>query len=323
MLEDSRLEQPLTLYVRDATYRFSAAGIVSARTDAELITCHVLGMSRAQLGKELVYGTTLYAALAYKHTGSINDALEQLDAAVARRATRVPLQHITGLAPFRHIELLVGSGVFIPRPETELIVDHVAVALSEYSEPRIADLCAGSAAIGICLALEIPTSHVWAVEYDEKSYEWTRRNIDHYKQQIAHNGSDITAICADATTGLAGMEGSFHAVASNPPYIPAHCVPRDVEVRDFDPQMALFGGGEDGFVIPTAITRRAGQLLVPGGYFIMEHGENQGALAQDTLKKHGFIDVETLPDLTGRQRFTAGYKNAHEHTRGPRSGQQL
>ncbi len=211
---------------------------------------------------------------------------DQLHQLVALRCRRVPLQHLTGTAGFRYLEIQVGPGVFVPRPETEVLVD---VALAEPFETAI-DLCAGSGAIALALATET-RARVIAVENDPAAAAWARRNL----------GERVHLIQADVREHL-DLE-RVDLVVSNPPYIPDDMVPRDPEVALHDPHVALFGG-TDGLDIVRAVVQRARELLNPGGRVLIEHSELQGEQVRSLLA--GFDDVATYPDLTGRDRVTAG-----------------
>lgn len=215
-----------------------------------------------------------------------SDQRQQLEALVERRCARVPLQHLTGVAGFRYLDLEVGPGVFVPRPETEVLVD---IALQEPFATAI-DLCTGSGAIALALATE-GGAQVTGVEADPHAFEWALRNA---KGRIELVHADVCAALDLAPVDL---------VVSNPPYIPDAMVPRDPEVALHDPQPALYGG-QDGMRVIRCVVQRARELLTPGGRLLMEHGELQGAQVRALLT--GFEDVRTWPDLTGRERVTGG-----------------
>jgi release factor glutamine methyltransferase len=212
----------------------------------------------------------------------------RLSELVARRCRRVPLQHLTGTAGFRYLDLQVGPGVFIPRPETEVLVD---IALQE-PFARAVDLCTGSGAIALSLATET-SARVVGVEVDQVALEWAHRN--------AQGRFDLVQadVCADDLRAC----GPVDLVVSNPPYIPEDMVPRDPEVALHDPPVALYGGA-DGMRVVGCVVRQARALLRPGGRLLIEHGELQADAVQALLA--GFCDVRTWPDLTGRARVTGG-----------------
>lgn len=201
-----------------AAARLAEAGVPSPRVDAELLAAHLLGVT---LGR--VRALALMDAEA-------PDGLEDL---VAERATRVPLQHITGRAFFRHLELQVGPGVFVPRPETETVAQHAIDQARALPAAKVVDLGTGSGAIAAAVASEVPSARVYAVELSDLAHAWAERNL-------APLG--VTLLRDDLRTALSAHDGTFDVVVSNPPYIPAEAVPREPEVAEHDPQMALYGG---------------------------------------------------------------------------------
>ncbi len=217
--------------------------------------------------------------------------------AVARREAREPLQHITGRAFFRYLELYVGAGVFVPRPETESVVGWAidAVRAMDVAEPLIVDLCTGSGAIALALAQEVPRSRVHAVELDESALVWARKNVE---------GSRVTLHRGDARTALGELDGQVDLVISNPPYIPLteweYVAP---EARDHDPQVALFSG-EDGLDVIRGLERTAHRLLRPGGVVVVEHADTQGGQVPWIFTEdRGWADAADHPDLNNRPRF--------------------
>ena len=218
---------------------------------------------------------------------------------VALRSTRVPLQHITGKAYFRHLEMLVGPGVFIPRPETELLAQVAIDELQRLGGGVAIELCAGSGAIALSMATEVSNVHVHAVEKSPEAFDWLNKNVAAHAEQLAQRNSAVTTYLADATdqTVLAALNGTVHVVATNPPYIPDDMIPREVEVRDHDPHMALFGGA-DGFDVARGVITVAEQLLVPNGLFGMEHADVQGESVSDLLANwHDVIDHKDYNQL--------------------------
>ncbi|GLK28965.1 release factor glutamine methyltransferase [Agromyces luteolus] len=275
--------------MRDATVgTLRAAGIADAEVDADLLMGHVLGLSRGEVHARLVIGDML----------STTDAAA-LDLLVARRARREPLQHLTGRAAFRSLELAVGPGVFVPRPETELLAQLAIDALRAAAEPEPigVDLGSGSGAIALSMATEVPHARVRAVENSPEAFPWTRRNVD----EVA--APNLELVFGDLAEALPELAGHVAVVASNPPYIPDDAIPRDPEVRLHDPEHALYGG-PDGLDVVRVLSRRALVLLHPGGALMIEHGETQSAEIAAILKADGWHAVAHHRDLTGRDRVT-------------------
>jgi len=284
--------------LRAAEALLTDAGVPSPRVDAELLAAHLMGV---EAGTAVSRGQVQAAAILGR---AAPDGLAEL---VARRAAREPLQHLTGRAPFRGLELEVGPGVFVPRPETEQVAD-VAIAEARVVAARagsvlVADLCTGSAAIALALAHEVPAATVHAVELDRDAYEWAARNV-------ATSGLDVRLVRGDARTALAELDGTLDVVVSNPPYVPTGAVPVDPEVAKHDPAVALYGLGHDGLEVPRGIAAAAARLLRAGGLFVMEHAEVQAHAARDLVRSTGaFDEVETRADLTGRPRMVVARRN--------------
>lgn len=269
------------------------AGVDSAEVDAQLLAAHVLGISRGELQTKFFTGDEISSGDASK--------LEDL---FAKRAERIPLQHLTGVAYFRNLELSVGPGVFIPRPETEGVAELAIQALRAVSgEPVAVDLCTGSGAIAISLATEVPQSKVFAWELNPDSENWLRKNIAANDAKVELVMGDI----ADAHPKFDELAGRVDLVISNPPYIPTWAVPRDVEVQLHDPDLALYGG-EDGMDIMRVVSRRALELLKPGGFLVVEHADTQGQLVADLLESDGWHSIAIHQDLTGRDRSVSAIK---------------
>jgi release factor glutamine methyltransferase len=211
---------------------------------------------------------------------------------VTRRIAREPLQHIVGSAPFRTVEVAVGPGVFVPRPETELLVDAVRPGLA--AGDRAVDLCAGSGALALALAAEVPGLRVTAVEADPDALAWLRRNTA---------ATRVDVLAADVAAGplLPELTGRVAAVVSNPPYVPA-ATEVAAEVRH-DPAVAVFAG-PDGLALVPAVIARAAELLRPGGVLAVEHDDSHGAAVPELLRADGrWRDVAGHRDLAGRPRF--------------------
>jgi release factor glutamine methyltransferase len=279
--------------LRDAAAaRLGAAGILDAQIDAELLIGHVLGLSRGELQARIVTDSTLSAAQA-----------ETVDQMVARREGREPLQHITGLAPFRSLELAVGPGVFVPRPETEQVAQLAIDALHAAAAPSPigVDLGTGSGAIALAMATEVPRARIWAVENSPEAFVWTSRN---FRETDAENATLQFADLADA---LHELDGTVSVVISNPPYIPQDAIPRDPEVRLFDPEHALYGG-TDGLEVVRHVSTTALRLLHAGGTLVIEHGELQAAEIAELLTADGWRAVASHRDFTTRDRATTALR---------------
>jgi release factor glutamine methyltransferase len=285
-------KRPVLEARREAIEVLTRAGVPSPDVDAELLIGHVLGMSRGQVQARIITGGEL-------------DAEQELAllALVERRAAREPLQHITGRAAFRSMELAVGPGVFVPRPETEYVAQVAIDALSAVPspEPLAVDLGTGSGALALALASEVPHSRVFAVENSPEAFVWAEQNL-------AESGlTNIRAVFLSLADALPDLDGTVDVVVSNPPYIPADAVPRDPEVRLFDPEAALYGG-PDGLDVVRQVSRTALRLLHPGGTLVLEHGELQGAEIRALLTADGWRAAATTRDLLGRDRATTALR---------------
>ena len=264
----------------EATQRLEAAGCASPRRDAELLLAHALGVAPGRL--PLVDEIDPAVATAYV-------------ALVARRAERVPLQHLTGEAGFRRLTLAVGPGVFVPRPETELLAGWAIEQASPLERPVVVDLCTGSGAIAAAIADEVPHAQVHAVELDPGALAWAERNL-------ADRGVDLRA--GDFATAFDDLLGRVDVVTCNPPYIPLEAWESvEPEARDHDPDLALYSG-DDGLVAMRQLARRAAELLSPGGVLGAEHADVQGESAPAVFRATGrWSDVVDHRDLSGRARF--------------------
>jgi release factor glutamine methyltransferase len=276
----------------DAARRLAEAGVESPRVDAELLLAHVLGVPRGRL-------------LTLDEAGG--DDAARFAELVGQRADRVPLQHLTGRAAFRHLELAVGPGVFVPRPETEQLTGWALERLAGLDGPIVVDLGSGSGAIALSIAHEHPGARVTAVERDPGAIAWTRHNA---MARVAAGDTAVGVVAGDMTDPalLSELDGRVAVVVSNPPYVPDEAVlPR--EVADHDPPLALWGG-PDGLDVVRGMLAVAARLLHPGGWLGIEHADQQGTALPAVVRAHGaFTDVEDHPDLAGRPRFTTARRS--------------
>lgn len=288
-------EIPADRLLAEMAAQLRAADVPGPEVDAELILAHVLGESRGRVQS--------LAVLRGRVSASAADAARSL---TGERAQRIPLQHLTGRAPFRTIELAVGPGVFVPRPETETVAQFAIDALqkSESETPVAVDLCTGSGAIALAIAAEVPRARVWAIEKSREAHAWAERNVE------ALGGNRVTLLQGDVADAVALLEpivGAVDVLVSNPPYVPADMVPRDPEVRDHDPALALYGGA-DGLDVVRVIARAGLALVKPGGRIVLEHAEEQGEAIQAVLGALGWSDPVTHRDLTERDRTTTAVR---------------
>lgn len=276
--------------VRAAAQRLAEAGVPDPLVDAELLAAHVFGIRRGEVQAAIIRGDAASDA----------DAVA-FEAVIARRSAREPLQHITGTAPFRHLELAVGPGVFVPRPETETVVQYAIDALLNDAEPEPIgiDLGTGSGAIALAMATEVPHARVYAAELSPDAFPWAQRNTA--------GVDNLTLVNDDLAHAFRELDGTASVVISNPPYVPDAAVPRDPEVRLFDPAMALYGG-EDGLDVVRILSTRGLELLRAGGLLVIEHGELQGEQIRSILTADGWRAAATHRDLTLRDRVTTALR---------------
>ena len=286
------LELDLETAIKDAVRRLAEAGVATPRADAELLAAHVLGVGRGEV-----------AAAALRGAVPSEDLAAEFQGLVERRARREPLQHLTGWAAFRGLALHVGPGVFVPRPETEVVagiaIEEAAQLVDAGEWPVVVDLGTGSGAIAIAVAVEIPRARVTALEVDPGALEWAARNIAELAPGVDLRRGDIAHA---ARTVLSDLAGGVDVVVANPPYIPPDGEPQDPEVRDHDPVLALYGGGDDGLAVPRAVVATAEELLKPGGLLVMEHADSQPDAARALARPPAWADARTANDLTGRPR---------------------
>ena len=264
----------------EAVRTLVAAGVASPEHDAAELLAHVLGTTRGQL--------VLVAEVPPDRAG-------EYAVLVARRARREPLQHLTGVAGFRHVELRVGPGVFVPRPETELLAGWAIEQAGRLEAPVLVDLCTGSGAIARALADEVPGASVHAVELDEAAHAWAVTNLE---------GTGVDLRQGDMATAFEDLAGTVDVLTCNPPYIPLDAWESVApEARDHDPHLALFSG-DDGLDAIRVLERRAALLLRPGGVVGFEHADVQGESAPAVLAATGrWSEVRDHVDLAGRPRF--------------------
>ncbi|MGH3714579.1 MAG: peptide chain release factor N(5)-glutamine methyltransferase [Micromonosporaceae bacterium] len=273
-----------------AVHLLGEAGIGSPRVDAELLAAHVLGCSRSGL-----------------LTAGAFDAGQnrEFDSLVRRRAARVPLQHLIGRAGFHRLELAVGPGGFVPRPETELLVEWGLSVLA--GRPLVVDLCAGTGAIALAVVAAYPDATVYAVERDPGALVWLHHNAT---LRTAAGDRPVTVVAGDAVAPavLAGLDGTVDLVLANPPYVPeGSAVPP--EVAGHDPYAAVYAG-RDGLDVIRPLVARAAALLRPGGAVGIEHDDSHGEAVPALLAAAGFHHTTDHADLTGRPRFATARRPA-------------
>ncbi|MEZ3159914.1 peptide chain release factor N(5)-glutamine methyltransferase [Microbacterium sp. BWT-B31] len=276
----------------DAVAVLTRAGVTDPGVDAVLLAAHVMGIGRGEVEAARLRGDALDTATAAALAGL-----------VARRATREPLQHLTGIAPFRHLELRVGPGVFVPRPETETVAQLAIDALMAAASPApvAVDLGTGSGAIALALATEVPHARVHAAENSVDAFVWTKENF------ALIGAANARLAFVDLEHAFPELDGTVSVLVSNPPYVPDAAIPRDPEVRFFDPPAALYGG-EDGLDVVRDLSRVGLRLLHPGGTLVLEHGEWQGEPVRRLLAADGWRAAATHQDLTLRDRATTAIR---------------
>lgn len=275
--------------LRDAKLRLTESGI--SEVDAEHLLAHVLGLSRMDLHNPVLVETTLAGI------SDIDVLEEQFFTLLVRRINHEPLQYLTGIAHFRYLEIQVGPGVLVPRPESELLVDAVLAHIKNLPAPvSVIDLGAGSGALALSIATEAPNTRVIAVEKSSEAIFWLKKNIS----VIAENVRVVEGDVCDVLPGI-----TCDVVIANPPYIPdAQVLPRDV--AGFEPHAALFGG-PTGMELPRLFINAAARLLKPAGVLVIEHTEEQGVAVASELAVD-FEDIALHDDLVGRPRWTSAVR---------------
>jgi release factor glutamine methyltransferase len=280
----------ISALLQQSALQLSNAGVQSPEVDSELLAAFFLGITRSELGVAVALNSDFP-----------EDKIAAFEVAVSRRAKREPLQHITGLAPFRHLELLVGKGVFTPRPETEQVVSFAMEKIASLENPTIVDLCAGSGAIALSFVTERADSNVFAVEKSKEAFEYLKQNSKSYGLELSQLSN------VDLRDCLVGMDSVADLVISNPPYIPSEAIPVDLEVQLHEPALALYGGA-DGLDVIRLILAKAKQLLRTGGLLVLEHADTQASSITELLLAEGWIGIESRKDLAGKDRMISARK---------------
>lgn len=274
--------QPLRLAISEATRILEQAGVASPRVDAELLAAYVLGIERGRLPMVPLVDPAV---------------IETLRVLVGRRAAREPLQYLTGTAAFGPVSVDVGPGVFVPRPETELLLQWGLQAIEDIAAPLVVDLCTGSGALALAVAHARPDAEVHAVECDPVALSWARRNLDAHCSRVALHAGDV----ADPAL-LASYDGMAHLVLCNPPYVPEG-TPVPPEVGEHDPPVAVFAG-PDGLSVIRDVVRTSARLLADGGALAIEHDESHGDDVVALLAERRVLTAAAdHVDLAGRPRF--------------------
>jgi len=287
----------LSSLIAQLTEQFAGVGIESPRAEAEVLIAEVLDINRGQLN-----------ALSITDGDIDGEPLATVLAFADRRAAREPLQHLTGRAYFRNLTLSVGPGVFVPRPETELLADLGIKALegaiaNSVVNPVAVDLATGSGAIALALATEVPAARVHAVELSDDALPWTTKNFDTHRAK----GADAQLVQGDLRDAFPELNGQVDVLVTNPPYIPDDMVPIYPEVALHDPALALYGG-KDGLDLVRAASLTALRLLKPGGFFALEHADIQGPSVVELLSNDGWQLVTQHQDFNQRDRVVSAIR---------------
>lgn len=287
----------------DIELRLKNANVPSPRFDAESLVAFVLKTSRNRVG--------LIAEIT-------DEQYREIEKLVEKRVRRIPLQHLIGEQGFRYLVLNVGPGVFIPRPETELLVESVIRYIKDKNQQKVlvVDYCAGSGAIALSIAKECSNVEVFAIEKSLEAFKYLEANYLKYEDEIKSQNSKVHLINADVNSEVIeinNLEDQFDVVVSNPPYIPEKMVPKEIEVKDHDPAIALYGG-KDGLEIVRVVVEKATKLLKTGGLLAIEHSDLQGNLDDELsvpylLKSTNcFEKIEDRKDLNALPRYCVGFK---------------
>jgi len=287
----------------DIELRLKNANVSSPRFDAESLVAFVLNTSRNRVG--------LISEIS-------DEQYRDIEKLVEKRVRRIPLQHLTGEQGFRHLVLSVGPGVFIPRPETEILVESVIRYIKDRNQDKIivVDFCSGSGAIALSIAKECSNVEVFAIEKSTEAFKYLEINYQKYKEEITSHNCIVHLIHADINSEievLNNLIGQIDVVVSNPPYIPEKMVPKEIEVKDHDPSIALYGG-KDGLEIVRVVVQKANKLLKKGGLLAIEHSDLQGnpdnELSVPYILKEtdSFEKIEDRKDLNALPRYCVGIK---------------
>lgn len=287
----------------DIELRLKNANVSSPRFDAESLVAFVLNTSRNRVG--------LISEIS-------DEQYREIEKLVEKRVRRIPLQHLIGEQGFRHLVLRVGPGVFIPRPETEILVESVIRYIKDKNQERVlvVDYCSGSGAIALSIAKECANVEVFAIEKSVEAFKYLEANYLKYKEEINSHKSKVHLINADINDEINELNtliGQIDVVVSNPPYIPENMVPKEIEVKDHDPALALYGG-KDGLEIVRIVIDKSQKLLKKGGLVAIEHSDLQGNPEQELsvpylLKtSNSFEKIEDRKDLNALPRYCVGYK---------------
>ena len=276
-------------FLRSGKEQLATAGF--AEVEAEHLLAHTLGISRMDLHNPLTVEGALTAI------GDMSVVEETFWKLLDRRCAHEPLQYLTGVAYFRHLEIKVGPGVLVPRPESELLVEAALTYIEKIDGPvSVVDLGSGSGALALSIATEAKNTHVIAVEKSADAIIWLKENVSFIDEKVRILESDVA-------TALEGVK--CDAVIANPPYVPdAQELPRDVQ--EYEPAVALFGGA-DGMQSPRLFIATASRLLKSGGFLAIEHHESQGQHIAGVLS-NDFTDIILHNDLTSRPRFTTAVR---------------
>lgn len=287
----------------DIELRLKNANVSSPRFDAESLVAFVLNTSRNRVG--------LISEIS-------DEQYRDIEKLVEKRVRRIPLQHLTGEQGFRHLVLSVGPGVFIPRPETEILVESVIRYIKDRNQDRIivVDFCSGSGAIALSIAKECSNIEVFAIEKSTEAFKYLEINYQKYKEEITSHNCIVHLIHADINSEievLNNLIGQIDVVVSNPPYIPEKMVPKEIEVKDHDPSIALYGG-KDGLEIVRVVVQKANKLLKKGGLLAIEHSDLQGnpdnefSVPYILKETDSFEKIEDRKDLNALPRYCVGIK---------------
>ena len=287
----------------DIELRLKNANVSSPRFDAESLVAFVLNTSRNRVG--------LISEIS-------DEQYRDIEKLVEKRVRRIPLQHLTGEQGFRHLVLSVGPGVFIPRPETEILVESVIRYIKDRNQDKIivVDFCSGSGAIALSIAKECSNVEVFAIEKSTEAFKYLEINYQKYKEEITSHNCIVHLIHADINSEievLNNLIGQIDVVVSNPPYIPEKMVPKEIEVKDHDPSIALYGG-KDGLEIVRVVVQKANKLLKKGGLLAIEHSDLQGnpdnefSVPYILKETDSFEKIEDRKDLNALPRYCVGIK---------------